>query len=65
LESQNASFDRNDGHNVGLPFGSGNGRQGVEYCHGPGFVAVAFIAIDRLSAGKRLGVAANGLGLAA
>ena len=65
MESQHASFDRNDGRNVRLPFGSGDCRQGIEHRDGPGFVAVAFVAIDRLSAGKRLGVVANGLGLAA
>jgi len=65
LEVQDTSFDRDDGGNVGLPFGSGDRRPGIEHRHGPGFVAVAFFAIDRLNAGKRLGIFANSLDVAA
>ena len=65
MESQNASFDRNDGRNMRLPFGPGDRRQGIEHRNGAGFVTVALFAIDRLNAGKRLGVVANSLDLAA
>ena len=65
MESQNASFDRNDGRDMRLPFGPGDRRQGVEHGNGAGFVTVAVFSVDRLNAGKRLGVVANSLDLAA
>ena len=65
MESQNASFDRNDGRNMRLPFGPGDRRQGIEHRNGAGFVTVALFAVDRLNSGKRLGVVANSLGFAA
>jgi hypothetical protein len=65
LEVQDTPFDRDDGGNVGLPFGSGDRRLGIEHRDGPGFVTVAFFAIDRLNAGKRLGIFANSLDVAA
>ena len=64
-ERQDLSFDRYDGGNIGLPFGSGDGTPGVEYRHGSGFVTVAFFEIDCLNAGQRLGLFANNLDAAA
>ena len=63
MESQNASFDRNDGRDMRLPFGPGD--RGRRIRNGAGFVTVVFFAVDRLNAGKRLGVVANSLDLAA
>jgi len=65
LESQNASFDRDDGRNMRLPFGPGDHRSSVEHRNGAGFVTVALFSVDRLNAGKRLGVAASSLDFAA
>jgi hypothetical protein len=48
-----------------LPLGPGDRRQGIEHRNGAGFVTVALFAVDRLNAGKRLGVVANRLDLAA
>jgi hypothetical protein len=49
LESQNASFDRNDGRDMRLPFGPGDRRPGIEHGNGAGFVAVALFAVNRLN----------------
>jgi len=61
----NASFDRDDGPDMRLPFSPGDRRPGVEHRNGAGFVTVALIFVDRLHAGKRLAVVASSLGLAA
>lgn len=65
MESPNASFDRDDGRNMRLPFGPGDRRQGVEHRNSAGFVTVALFSLNGLNAGKRLGVVANSLDLAA
>ena len=65
MESVNASFDGDDGPDMRLPFGPGDRRLGVEHRNGAGFVTVALFFVDRLHAGKRLGVVANSLDLAA
>jgi hypothetical protein len=48
-----------------LPSSSSDRRSGVEHSDGAGFVAVALLAVNRLNCGQRLGIVANGLGLAA
>ena len=65
LESQYASFDRNDGPDMRLPFGPGNRLPGAEHRNGAGFVTVALFAVDCLHAGTRLGVVTDRLDLAA
>jgi hypothetical protein len=65
LECQNTSFDRDDGGDMGLPFGSGDGLSCVEYRHGSRFVTIAFFAIDCLNAREGLRLLANSLDAAA
>ena len=62
---EDRALDPDDCRHMWLPFRSGDRQLGVEHGDGAGFVTVALFAIDRLNAGKRLGVVANSLDLTA
>ena len=54
------ALDLDDGGDMRLPFGFLDGRLGVEYCNGAGFVAVAPFLVHGLNARRGLGGGADG-----
>ena len=55
------TLDRDDGSNIGLPFGLDDGGRGIEHGNGSPFMAIALLVIDCLNSRKRPLRIASGL----
>ena len=63
LEVVDLALDPDDSGHIWLPFRSGDGRLGLEYGHGSGFVAVTPVLVDAPFARQRLGDRTDGVDL--